>query len=129
MATAEDPRTIAKRANGDLSASQYYLLKQDTAEEDVALAGANGNVIGVLANEPEDNEIADVWPLSGNMILKCVCDGSITVAELMVSDASGMATTMASAAKQNVFGIAMEAGAVSGEIIRFMPYVSQVDNS
>lgn len=129
MATINNPRVIAMRANGDLSAKQYYLLKQDTAEDDVALAGANGLVIGILANEPADNEIADVWPIAGNTVLKCVCDGTIAVAEQMVSDANGKATTMAAATKQNVFGIALEAGSSDGEIIKFTPCQSQVDNS
>ncbi len=129
MATVDNPRVIAMRANGDLSAKQYYLVKQDTAEEDIALAGANGIVIGVLSNEPEDNEIADVWPIGGNTVLKCVCDGTISVGEQMVSDANGKATTMAAADKQKVFGIALEAGAADGEVIKFACAQNEVNNA
>jgi hypothetical protein len=129
MASVDNPRVVAMRANGDLSAKQYYLLKQDTAQDDVALVEANGIVIGVLANEPEDNEIADVWSLSGNTILKCVTDGTISVGEQMVSDANGKATTMAAATKQNVFGVSLDAGASDGAIVRFFPCAQQIDNS
>lgn len=129
MATIQNPKSVAKIAGADLSAKQYYIMKLHTTEGQVVLCGANGVAYGILSNEPESGEQADVW-VDGNE-LKVISDGSsinIAIGDKLKSDTNGKAVQIpATQTNQNSIGVALQASAADGVIIKFRPQKEQID--
>jgi len=96
MSTIQGPViSIARTANADLSSSQYFAVKPDTAEGDVVLAGAGELALGILQNTPISAELADV-AVEGSFS-KAKAGGTISEGNLLKVDAAGklIATTTA----------------------------------
>lgn len=104
-------------ASGDLSAYQYYVMRLGSAEGDVVLCNSTYQPLGVLQNEPEDNEAANI-PRPG-AIGKVYAGETITPGSFLVCDTNGraIATTTSGA---TYFGFSL-ANASSTEV---MPYLA-----
>lgn len=87
------PVSIARIAGADLSASQNFFVKQDTSnEKEVVLAAANTDkVFGIVINEPESGDAADVV-YSGGTYVKL--GGTVAIDDFLGSDANGKAVTV-----------------------------------
>jgi hypothetical protein len=100
-------------AAADLSAKQYQLVVVDTAGK-AALAGAGGEVFGVIQNKPGNTQAATVM-VTG--ISKVLCGGTITAGDLVASDANAKAVSSGGqVAASSQFGIALESG-VANDLI------------
>ena len=103
----------AFKANGDLSAKQYYILAADTVENQVVLANAQTvPIIGTLENAPVSGDVADVLLSSANGTRKVYCGGTIAIGDYITADSSGKAITTTSAGDM-VIGRALQVGAAS----------------
>jgi len=102
-------------ASADLSAKQYYNVVQDAATT-CAVAGAGVQTLGVLINEPESGEAADVI-LYGTA--KMIVDGdaaAIAAGDFLKTDANGMGVVVA-ADEDIICGLALAASTADGDII------------
>lgn len=79
-------------AGADLTGKQFFFVKLD-ASGDVVLAGNGERAIGVLQNDPAQDEAASVR-LEG--ISKVVSGAAVTLPNLIGSDAAGKAVPAAS---------------------------------
>ena len=79
------PSTITARANADLSAKQFFVVKLSSTAGYVALAGA-GEGDAVLMNTPASEELADIAVMGG---AKVKLGGTVTRGQYGKSDASG----------------------------------------
>jgi hypothetical protein len=85
-------------AGADLSAKQYRFVKQGTDRNEVVLAtAATDKIIGVLQNDPVENEGANVRLLNGGGSTKLVAGGSITKGAYLTTDANGAAVATTTA--------------------------------
>lgn len=109
---------MAMQAGADLSAKQYYLVKMDTDEGDVVLAGANAKVLGVLQNAPASGYAAQVRTARG-VSSKVVAGEEIAAGDLIQSDANGKAIT-ATGAAQHICGVAVTGASADGEIFEMI---------
>jgi hypothetical protein len=102
----------SKVADGDLSASQYLLVKRGTTTEtDVAIASVAGEiVVGVLQNKPQDNEHASVVEFGHTKVLLA---NSYGPGQIVMTTNAGYAT--ARTAGLNVIG-ELITGATSGGV-------------
>jgi hypothetical protein len=124
MAYDNVTQTISLPAGADLRTHQFKLVEINTSGQIVLAATAGQRCLGVLQNEPNTGEPADV-AVAG--ISKCVAGGTIDEGDLItpqVTTASGLAT---STAANNVIGRAVTPAA-SGQLfsllIRFEGQVS-----
>lgn len=104
-------------ASGDLSSSQYKLVKAaSTAGAVIAAAAATDKVLGVLYNEPTDGQAAEI---AIGPVVKAQGQASLSVGDYVASDSTGRckATTTAN---DDVFGIVLEASSTAGDIIRLL---------
>lgn len=76
------------RAGADLSAKQYYAVKLD-ANREVVLAGAGEKGIGILQNDPVENQEAAVRLFNSGGIAKAVAGGAWTLAAWLKIDSAG----------------------------------------
>lgn len=107
--------SITRKADADLSANQYQLVKA-TASNGCALAAANDRVLGVLQNKP--NATAAEIQVAG--IAKVKAGAAIAVGDYLKSDAAGKAITSTGEAVGTlveIFGIALEAASALDDII------------
>ena len=102
-------------ANGDLSSSQYRFVKLEAAGT-VAICG-NGEVpIGILQNDPEDGEQANVMVMG---ISNLVAHAAIAVNAKLGSQASGRAVTV-SADTNTYNAVALEEAAAQDDEIKVL---------
>lgn len=102
-------------ASADLSSKQYYNVVQDAATT-CAIAGADVQTLGVLINEPESGEGADVV-LFGTA--KMIVDGNaagIAVSDFLMTDANGKGV-LCNGDTENIVGQALAASTADGDII------------
>lgn len=119
MATFNTGRVKSKLAGADLSAKQYFIVKQDTADDTVVLASAASDfLLGVLQNAPKQGELASVAVRSGQGTFKVVCGGSVTRGAKLTSDSNGKAVVTTNAG-DHIIGYALQAGDAS-DVIEFM---------
>lgn len=105
-----EPFTLPAAA--DLSAKQYYCVKQNSSGQFALCSAATDLVDGILQNLPKSGEQARVqW----RGILKVKLGGTVTVNALASVNSSGLAVVGAST--NPTFGKFMDAG-VSGDIVR-----------
>lgn len=97
-------------AGSDLSAKQFHAVKL-TGELAVGAAAAGDLALGVLQNDPEQNEGA-VVAYAG--VSKCKSGGNLAVGNRVAPDASG-ALVLAGSGDFPI-GVALEAG-VSGDVV------------
>jgi len=118
---------LSFKSGYDYQDEQYYLVKSDTSGSPmtIILGGANEKVIGVLQNEPEQGEAAEVR-VDGTS--KVVAGTPISVGDMVSCDADGKANKVEAADKWAV-GIALEEASAAGDIIEILlcqGYVSTV---
>ena len=102
-------------AAADLSAKQYYLLKDGAAANTVDLASVKGGKVrGVLHNKPTSGAGAAVC-LIGAGTSKVILGGTVARGDELINGTTGKAEK-ADANGQFVFGQALASG-VSGDII------------
>src|SRR5262245_48848434 len=81
------------KAGSDLRTKQFLFVNMSTTDLQIALAGAGGQIIGVLYNTPNTGEAAAVVTAG---ITKVEAGGTVTAGDRVKSDASGKAVTAAS---------------------------------
>lgn len=113
---------ITFKASSDLSSNQYCLVKMSGSgtPHGVELTGADSStdvIIGVLQNEPDEEEAAVVRVLGTS---KVKVDGSVSIGDLVgVGTPAGYAHT-ADTDKDIYIGIALEEASTSGDIIEVL---------
>lgn len=105
-------------AAADLSAKQYYCVKKNTTNNQVALCAVDGEVVtGVLQNKPGSGIAANVR-MSG--ITKIECGETLAAGDLWGTDSSGKAKkverTVTGADVGDYFGGEVIEGADAGEL-------------
>jgi hypothetical protein len=134
MANYSDGPYVDRIAGADLSGlanSQanttclFRIVKQqadatNTTGRSVILASAaTDKLFGVLNNQPKDGETASVRGRNSQGTFKVVIGGTVTINDLLTSDANGAAVTTTNSGDQ-VIGIAQESGVV-GQVIEYLP--------
>jgi hypothetical protein len=118
MATAVEILDVNMIANSDLSAKQFFLVKQTGTVDKVDLVAANTDrTMGPLTNAPKSGQAASVQKLG---IAKVVSDGSgtaIAAGDVLAADSSGRVVKNATADRLCV-GTAMDASTTAGAVIR-----------
>lgn len=106
-------------ASADLSAHQFKVVVFDAAPE-LALAGATAGPGFVLQDKPNAQGTNGTILLGGKG--KVIIGASVDAGDYLTTDSGGLAVTAAPATGVNdeVFGIALEDGANSGELIKFL---------
>ena len=128
MSQANNPTIIGEfTAAADLSAKQYFIVKQTTETAGNITTAATDVPLGVLQNKPTSGQVMEV-AIAGNCKVKL--GGTVAVNDPLVSDGNGkaIAATRAAAGAQplsNVIGYARRAG-VSNDVIEMevakLPY-------
>jgi hypothetical protein len=117
MATATELLDVNMKAGADLSANQFYIVKQ-TAADTVGLTSAvTDRPFGVLVNAPKQNNAASVQT---DGIAKVVSDGSgtsIAAGDQVGTDTSGRAVKCTTQDRP-LLGEAMDASTAAGTVIR-----------
>lgn len=106
---ATSGRTINETmiAGADLSAKQFYAVKQNTTDRQVVLAGNGEAADGILINDPEDGNAATVVVFGRTLVE--VGTGGITAGALVGVEAGGKVVVAATG--DVVIGRAVEAAA------------------
>lgn len=107
---------ITFKAGADLSASQFAPVKLGANVNEVVLAGANEEAIGILQNTPTAGKAASVR-LAGTSKVKA--SAAIAKGAAVVAAANGKVVT-AGVQPQNILGLALEAAAADGDIIEMV---------
>ncbi len=114
MALSQNVKLISLEAGADLSASQFKAVKVGTSANQVVLAGAGENAVGVLYEPAESGRAVAV--ANGGIVIAWA-GGTFAVGDKLAAGAAGsvvLATTGA-----HVLGVALTAG-VNGRQARFM---------
>jgi len=101
-------------ASGDLSSSQYKLVKlASTAGQVILGAAATDICVGVLYNEPTDGEAAQI---AIGPVVKVQAEASVSVGTYVASNSTGQvqATTTTS---DDVFGFLLEGSTSAGDLV------------
>lgn len=118
MATAVELLDINMIANADLSAKQFFIVKQTGTLDKVDLTSAvTDRPFGVLVNAPKSGQAASVQT---DGIAKVVSDGSgaaIAAGDQIGTDASGRGIKCTTADRP-LLGEAMDASTTAGAVIR-----------
>lgn len=108
-------------ASGDLSTSQYKVVKFATTAGAVVVGAAGSDKIaGVLMNDPTSGQAAEV-AVGG--IVKVLSEASVAAGDHVVSSTTGRAKTTTSA-NDHVLGIALDAAGAAGDLIRVYVAIS-----
>jgi len=96
-------------ASGDLSASQYHIVKLSAART-VSIAGANDHCLGVLKNAPASGGQASVVT-AGEALVYVDATTPIAAGDRIEAAANGVGVKMAAtaASKREILGVAQEA--------------------
>lgn len=110
-------RTRTYKASVALTAKQFYIVALDTANQNqIVLANAQTlPTIGIVANAPAANDIAEVHGMNGQGTMKVALGGTVAIGDKITANASGLGITTTTAG-DIVVGIALKAG-ISGNII------------
>jgi hypothetical protein len=117
MATAIELLDVNMKANSDLSAKQFFCVKQTAADTVDLCSAATDRTFGVLQNAPKANQAAEVCT---DGICKASSDGSgtsIAAGDPLAVDANGRVVKNATADRLGV-GVAMDASTAAGTVIR-----------
>ena len=112
LAYREDVGCISLVAEGDLTGKMFHVMQQGTAGNQVKIAGASTEQMGVLTNEPLAGEAAKV---EYRGVTKVICGGAVAKGPVQ-SGADGKIITLAAGTK---IGTALTSG-VAGQIISVM---------
>jgi len=115
MAVTQDGPYFTRAASADLSAKQYYAVKLDSSAE-VALAGANEAVIGILNNKPQSGEEASVKFMGTS---KAIVSEAVSIMDRLTPTVAGKLEVV-DLADEKYCAIALEAATADGDIIEVM---------
>lgn len=101
-------------AGSSLATAQYKAVALSSTAGQVKVAAAGGG-IGILQNDPAAGEAALVMAIG---ISKAVASTGIAIGAKITGNSTGVVTTLT--ANHNVLGIALEAAANTGDIIRVL---------
>jgi hypothetical protein len=108
-----DQQTFNMTAAADLSGKQYHFVRGSAAfATNQASDATASSVLGVLQNKPASGREATIAFMGGS---KVVAGGAITANDIITTNSSGRAATVASG--QMGLGRAFEAAAADGDII------------
>lgn len=110
MAYAQHGPFIAEKAGADLSTSQYRAVTLNAANR-VVLVGAAARIIGILQNDPLNNEQATIQHRD---VSKAVAGGAFNPGDNLTTDAAGR--LVAAAVGNPIVAKALSAGAL-GRIV------------
>lgn len=117
MATGISILEVNMKAASDLSAKQFYIVKQSAADTVDLCSAATDRPFGVLLNAPKANQAAEVMT---DGIAKVVSDGSgtaIAAGDQVTTDTTGKAVKNTTVDRP-ILGEAMDASTASGTVIR-----------
>lgn len=114
-AYSESPINITLAASGTLATKQFYGVKVDTNSQ-VAVAGYNDNVIGVLQNNPDAAGKPCTITVGG--VCKAIAGGTISPGDRVTVDTNGKFVSVSSV-DAYILGTALTAGA-SGSIFALL---------
>lgn len=117
MATAIELLSVNFKANSDLSAKQFFIVKQTAADTVDLTSATTDRPFGVLGNAPKANAAAEVVT---DGIAKVASDGSgtsIAGGDQVGTDANGRAVKCTTADRP-LLGEAMDASTALGTVIR-----------
>lgn len=117
MATSNDPILLSLEAGADLSAAQWLLVKVGTTQNQVVLATAGSDAIGVLY-EPNSAAGRAVAVAVGG-IVRAYAGGTVAIGAKVAADSAGKIITAVTGGTVSVLGTATTAGAV-GAMIEFI---------
>lgn len=109
--------SITRKADADLSAKQYFLVKPTASGGCDLNTTLNGLCLGVLRNKPTSGKEAEIQ-VAG--VAKVKAGAAISVGAYLKSDAAGKAIASSAEAAGTLvdcFGVALEAAAADGDII------------
>ena len=116
MATRQNPIDINLLAGADLSTKQFYLVKKNSTNGQVAVAGDGERAIGVLLNKP--SAAGPVAKVQVGGVATVICGtGGLTAGAEFASSATG--TAVPATASENKLGVALETG-VAGQIMEVL---------
>jgi hypothetical protein len=120
--------TITRKADADLSAKQYFLVKATATGVDLNTT-LNGPVLGVLTNDPASGKGASVQVLGQARV---VAGGAFAIGDYVKSDGAGKAikqTGEAAGTLVHVIGQALEAAAADGDQVEILIKPQVVNNA
>jgi hypothetical protein len=107
------------KAENDLSAKQYYFVEYSGVDQVDVCDAAADRAIGVLQNKPTAGAAATVRHLGISMVVSDGSGTAITAGDHIGPNSSGKAVKKATA-DYSVAGIAMDASAADGTVIRVL---------
>jgi len=122
--TEQNLTLITMEAGQDLSAKQYYFVSL-ASDGQIDPTGDGANSEGVLQNAPSAAGYSATVAIAG--ISQVVAGAAITRGASVASGSAGKAKTAASG--NRVLGIAMDAAAADGDIIRVLLKVQGAPNA
>lgn len=117
MATAIEVLSVNMKANADLSAKQFFIVKQTAADTVDLCSAVTDRPFGVLGNAPKSGVAAQVIT---DGVAKVTTDGSgtaIAVGDQIGTSAAGIGVKCTTADRP-LLGEAMDASSALGTIIR-----------
>jgi len=117
MATAIEILNVNMKANSDLSAKQFFIVKQTAADTVDLTSAVTDRPFGVLINAPKQNQAGEVQT---DGIAKVASDGSgsaIAAGDQLGTDANGRAVKCTTNDRP-LLGEAMDASTALGTVIR-----------
>ena len=114
MASSSTPRIVTYIAAADLSALKNTFVKFGATRDKVDACGANERAIGILQNDPDNGEVAEVALPGGGAKLKV--SEAVALGKMLTSTAAGKGE-VADAAGEWVGAIAYEIGAADNDVI------------
>ncbi len=97
-------------AAADLSSKQYHIVKLASATTVNVCSAITDVPIGILQNDPESGEVAEICFLG---ISKIVADGTIAAGNLIATSADGQADAVAAGTDTTVYPVGQAIGAAS----------------
>jgi len=105
--------TVTLKAAADLSGKQYHAVRMSAANAcNQASLSTDSAIVGVLQNKPQSTEAATVGYMG---ISKITVGGVVTAGDVLTSNSSGRAATVASG--QIAIGRALETSTQNGDVI------------
>jgi hypothetical protein len=102
-------------ATGDLSSSQYKLVKISSTAGAVKVgAAATNDCIGVLYNDPASGEAAEI---AVGPVVAVLAEASVSAGTAVVCSTTGRVKGGAKSANNTVVGYALEASSSAGDLI------------
>lgn len=117
MASYDNCGVISAVAGADLSAALYKFGVWNASQQVVVASSAQGQVDGIIGEAVTSGQVTQLIKPDGG-ITKVMAGAAITAGAKVASDASGRAITYVEAVNNLCQGIAIDAAAAAGDIIR-----------